>query len=63
MVKQFGLNVRVENTAAVTKNKTIYFDRSVQPDGQEVDVNVIFSALQMLFHGDNFKIIVTTYGG
>ena len=63
MVSKFGLNVRVENVAAVQKNKTVYFDRTVQSDNDEVDVNIILSAMQMLFPGSNFRIIVSTYGG
>lgn len=63
MVSKFGLNVRVENVA-VTNKRNVYFERTVQSDGQhEIDMNIIITALQMLFPGDIFKISISTYGG
>lgn len=63
MVKNQGFTIRVENTNQLDRKKSVYFERTVQQDGLEVDVNVILQAMQMLFHGDMFKISLVTYGG
>lgn len=55
------LSVTVRNTL-VTKGDGVYFSRVVDsPDG-DIDVNVILSAMKMLFKQDNFKISIETYG-
>lgn len=63
MLKNSGISVRVENTNSLDKKKAVYFERAVQAGGPDVDVNVILQAMQMLFHGEMFKISITTYGG
>ena len=55
------LSVTVRNVN-VTKGDGVYFSRVVEQDDPTIDVSVILSALKMLFHSDNFKISLETYG-
>lgn len=55
------LSVTVRNTL-VTKGDGVYFSRVVDSPEGDIDVNVILSAMKMLFNQDNFKISIETYG-
>lgn len=54
------LTVTVKQVATPGKEK-VFFSRSVDvtPD---IDINVILSALRMLFHSEQFRISIDTYG-
>lgn len=54
------LTVTVKQVATPGKEK-VFFSRSVDvtPD---TDINVILSALRMLFHSEMFRITIDTYG-
>lgn len=54
------LTVTVKQVATPGKEK-VFFSRSVDvtPD---IDINVILSALRMLFHSEMFRISIDTYG-
>ncbi len=45
-----------------TKEEKPYFSRVIDDTTPGIDVNVILSALRMLFRGDMFKITIETYG-
>ena len=55
------LSVTVRNML-VTKGDGVYFSRVVESADGSIDVNVILSAMKMLFGSDNFKISIETYG-
>lgn len=55
------LSVTVRNML-VTKGDGVYFSRVVESADDSIDVNVILSAMKMLFGSDNFKISIETYG-
>lgn len=61
MVKSLSYHFRVESTADLTKPK-VYFDRVVEDTEGNVDINVVFNALRMLFNSDLFRLTVETYG-
>lgn len=44
-----------------TKEEKPYFSRVIDDAAPGIDVNVILSALRMLFRGDMFKITIETY--
>lgn len=44
------------------KEGKTFFSRVVDDSREDIDIKVIIAALRMLFHGDNFKIIIETYG-
>lgn len=54
------LTVTVKQVATPGKEK-VFFSRSVDvtPD---IDINVILSAMRMLFHSEQFRISIDTYG-
>lgn len=54
------LTVTVKQVATPGKEK-VFFSRSVDvtPD---IDINVILSAMRMLFHSEMFRISIDTYG-
>lgn len=54
------LTVTVKQVATPGKEK-VFFSRSVDvtPD---TDINVILSAMRMLFHSEQFRISIDTYG-
>ena len=45
-----------------TKEEKPYFSRVIDDTAPGIDVNIILSALRMLFRGDMFKITIETYG-
>lgn len=61
MIKSFSYHFRVESAVDLTKPK-VYFDRVVEDNEGNVDINVVFNALRMLFNSDIFRITVDTYG-
>lgn len=54
------LTVTVKQVATPGKEK-VFFSRSIDvtPD---TDINVILSAMRMLFHSEMFRISIDTYG-
>lgn len=54
------ISVTVKQVTSPSKEK-VFFSRTVNvtPD---TDINVIISALRMLFHSDMFRITIDTYG-
>ena len=61
MISKNCLSVVVRNVN-VTKNGGVYFSRVVDQIDQSFDVNVVLSAMKMLFPSDCFKITIETYG-
>lgn len=61
MVKSNSYNFCVTSIHDVTKPR-VYFSRVVNDVEARLDINVILTALRMLFNADNFKITVETYG-
>ena len=54
------LTVTVKQVATPGKEK-VFFSRSVDVT-PETDINVILSAMRMLFHSEMFRISIDTYG-
>lgn len=61
MVKSNSYNFSVTSIHDVTKPR-VYFSRVVNDVEASLDINVVLTALRMLFNADNFKITVETYG-
>lgn len=54
-------NVFSVTVRSIVKSDTVYFSRVVD-ERPGVDVNIIISALKMLFPGELFKISIEYYG-
>lgn len=61
MVQSISYHVSVTSTIDVTKPR-VYFARVINDVDGSIDVNVILSALRMLFNSDQFKISLEVYG-
>lgn len=60
MINKGSMSVTVRKVT--TKEEKPYFSRVIDDTAPGVDVNIILSALRMLFRGDMFKITIETYG-
>lgn len=61
MSKQNSFSVCVRSANDLAKPH-VYFSRVVRAVDGQFDINVVLSALQMLFASDSFKISIETYG-
>lgn len=60
MINKGSMSVTVRRVS--TKEEKPYFSRIIDDTAPGIDINVILSALRMLFRGDMFKITIETYG-